>query len=85
MMYGGGWTADSCRKSPSVDLASMFKLPMVHLEDCPTFSSARNLKSATIRYGTEVLVALDWGSLPLEEASKLHIKLSLRQVTTLRR
>ena len=38
MMYGGGWTADSCRKlTRLIDLASMFKLPMVHFEDCPGF------------------------------------------------
>ena len=38
MMYGGGWTADSCRKlTRLIDLASMFKLPMIHLEDCPGF------------------------------------------------
>jgi acetyl-CoA carboxylase carboxyltransferase component len=66
MMYGGGWTADSCRKlTRLIDLASMFKLPMIHLEDCPGFLIGKESEeSATIRYGTEVLVALRESQMP---------------------
>ena len=66
MMYGGGWTADSCRKlTRLIDLASMFKLPMIHLEDCPGFLIGKESEeSATIRYGTEVLVALRESEMP---------------------
>ena len=60
MMYGGGWTADSCRKlTRLIDLASLFKLPIVHFEDCPGFLiGIESERNATVRYGTEVLVAL---------------------------
>ncbi|MCS5572912.1 MAG: hypothetical protein NZ789_08245, partial [Pseudomonadales bacterium] len=38
MIYGGAWTADSCRKLiRHCDLASTFHLPLVHLVDCPGF------------------------------------------------
>jgi len=66
MMYGGGWTADSCRKlTRLIDLASMFKLPMVHFEDCPGFLIGKQSEQdATVRYGTEVLVALREAQMP---------------------
>ena len=66
MMYGGGWTADSCRKlTRLIDLASLFKLPMVHFEDCPGFLIGKQSEQdATIRYGTEVLVALREAQMP---------------------
>jgi acetyl-CoA carboxylase carboxyltransferase component len=66
MMYGGGWTADSCRKlTRLIDLASMFKLPMVHFEDCPGFLIGKQSEQdATVRYGTEVLVALREADMP---------------------
>jgi acetyl-CoA carboxylase carboxyltransferase component len=66
MMYGGGWTADSCRKlTRLIDLASMFKLPMIHFEDCPGFLiGKRSEQDATVRYGTEVLVALREAQMP---------------------
>lgn len=66
MMYGGGWTADSCRKlTRLIDLASLFKLPMVHFEDCPGFLIGKESEqSATVRYGTEVLVALREAQMP---------------------
>jgi acetyl-CoA carboxylase carboxyltransferase component len=65
-MYGGGWTADSCRKlTRLIDLASLFKLPMVHLEDCPGFVIGKQSEhDATVRYGTEVLVALREAPIP---------------------
>jgi acetyl-CoA carboxylase carboxyltransferase component len=66
MMYGGGWTADSCRKlTRLIDLASLFKLPMIHLEDCPGFLIGKESEeNATVRYGTEVLVALREAQMP---------------------
>lgn len=66
MMYGGGWTADSCRKlTRLIDLASLFKLPMIHLEDCPGFVIGKESEqNATVRYGTEVLVALREAQMP---------------------
>ena len=66
MMYGGGWTADACRKlTRLIDLASLFKLPMVHFEDCPGFLIGKQSEQdATIRYGTEVLVALREAQMP---------------------
>ncbi|MDW3216896.1 MAG: carboxyl transferase domain-containing protein [Ilumatobacteraceae bacterium] len=66
MMYGGGWTAASCRKlTRLIDLASMFKLPMVHFEDCPGFLIGKQSEQdATVRYGTEVLVALREAQMP---------------------
>lgn len=65
-MYGGGWTADSCRKlTRLIDLASLFKLPMIHLEDCPGFLIGKESEeNATVRYGTEVLVALREAPIP---------------------
>ncbi len=66
MMYGGGWTADSCRKlTRLIDLASLFKLPMIHFEDCPGFLIGKQSEEdATVRYGTEVLVALREAQMP---------------------
>ena len=65
-MYGGGWTAASCRKlTRLIDLASLFKLPMIHLEDCPGFLIGKESEQdATVRYGTEVLVALREAPIP---------------------
>jgi acetyl-CoA carboxylase carboxyltransferase component len=65
-MYGGGWTADSCRKlTRLIDLASLFKLPMIHFEDCPGFLIGKKSEDeATIRFGTEVLVALRQATMP---------------------
>ncbi len=60
MIYGGGWTADSCRKLIRLlDLASTFHLPVVHLEDCPGFVIGKESEeTATIRYGSAALAAL---------------------------
>ncbi len=59
-VYGGGWTADSCRKLIRLcDLASTFHLPVVHLEDCPGFViGATAEQTATIRHGSQALAAL---------------------------
>lgn len=59
-IYGGGWTADSCRKlTRLIDLASLFHLPMVHLEDCPGFVIGKTSEQeSTVRHGSVVLVAL---------------------------
>lgn len=65
-IYGGGWTADACRKLIRlVDLAAMFKLPIVHLEDCPGFVIGKTSEEeATIRYGSTALVALRQAGVP---------------------
>ncbi len=59
-VYGGGWTADSCRKlTRLIDLASTFHLPMIHLEDCPGFViGVEAEQQATIRFGSTTLAAL---------------------------
>jgi acetyl-CoA carboxylase carboxyltransferase component len=65
-MLGGGWTADACRKLIRlIDLASLFKLPIVHFEDCPGFLIGIEAERAcTVRYGSEVLVALRQAQVP---------------------
>jgi acetyl-CoA carboxylase carboxyltransferase component len=66
MMLGGGWTADSCRKLIRlIDVASLFKLPLVHFEDCPGFLIGIEAERAcTVRFGSEVLVALRQAQVP---------------------
>ena len=66
MIYGGGWTADACRKLIRlVDLASLFQLPVVHLEDCPGFLIGRSSEEeSTIRHGSTALVALRQARVP---------------------
>lgn len=66
MIYGGGWTADSCRKLIRLlDLASTFHLPVVHLEDCPGFVIGKDSEeTATIRFGSAALAALGQLSTP---------------------
>lgn len=65
-MYGGGWTADACRKLIRlVDVASLFGLPIIHFEDCPGFVIGKQAEQdATIRYGSTALVALREASVP---------------------
>jgi acetyl-CoA carboxylase carboxyltransferase component len=65
-VYGGGWTADSCRKlSRLIDLASTFHLPLVHLEDCPGFLiGVKAEQEATIRFGSQVLATLGLSTVP---------------------
>jgi len=59
-IYGGGWTNDACRKLIRLaDLASLFKLPLIHFEDCPGFVIGKNAEEeGTIRSGSAALVAL---------------------------
>ena len=66
MIYGGAWTADSCRKLIRlVDLASTFHLPLVHLVDCPGFLIGKQSEeSGTIRLGATALAALGQASVP---------------------
>ncbi len=65
-IYGGGWTADACRKLIRlIDLASLFQLPLVHLEDCPGFVIGKTAEEeATVRHGSTVLVALRQAKIP---------------------
>lgn len=66
MIYGGGWTADACRKLiRHLDLASVFKLPVVHFEDCPGFLIGKQSEEeATIRFGSAALAALGQSTVP---------------------
>ncbi|HCB37456.1 MAG TPA: methylmalonyl-CoA carboxyltransferase [Acidimicrobiaceae bacterium] len=59
-VYGGGWTADGCRKLVRLlDTASTFHLPVVHFEDCPGFLIGKQAEEAgTIRFGSQALAAL---------------------------
>jgi acetyl-CoA carboxylase carboxyltransferase component len=65
-IYGGAWTADSCRKLIRlIDLASTFHLPLVHLEDCPGFLIGKESEeTATIRFGSQALAALGQATVP---------------------
>lgn len=65
-VYGGAWTADSCRKvTRLIDLASTFHLPLIHLEDCPGFLIGKDAEEAgTIRYGSLALAALGQATVP---------------------
>lgn len=65
-IYGGGWTADSCRKLTRLcDLASTFHLPLVHLEDCPGFVIGKQSEEeAAIRFGSTTLAALGQLAVP---------------------
>lgn len=64
--YGGAWTAASSRKlTRFIDLASMFHLPLVHLEDCPGFLIGKQSEEdATIRSGSMALAALGQAQSP---------------------
>jgi acetyl-CoA carboxylase carboxyltransferase component len=66
MIYGGAWTADSCRKLIRLcDLASTFHLPLVHLVDCPGFLIGKQSEeSGTIRLGSQALAALGQATVP---------------------
>ena len=50
-IYGGGWTADACRKLIRlVDIASVVDLPIIHFEDCPGFFiGKKSFEEASIR------------------------------------
>ncbi len=64
--FGGGWTADACRKVRRfVDLAQTFHLPMVYLVDCPGFLiGSKSEREATIRYGVEAMSAIWQTTIP---------------------
>ena len=66
MVYGGAWTADSCRKLIRLlDLASTFHLPVLHLVDCPGFLIGKQSEeSGTIRIGSQALAALGQSTVP---------------------
>lgn len=66
MVYGGAWTAESCRKLIRLcDLASTFHLPIVHLVDCPGFLIGKQSEEAgTIRLGSQALAALGQSTVP---------------------
>jgi acetyl-CoA carboxylase carboxyltransferase component len=66
MVYGGAWTADSCRKVIRLcDLASTFHLPLIHLVDCPGFLIGKQSEeTATIRFGSQALAALGQATVP---------------------
>ena len=59
-VYGGAWTASASRKvTRFIDLASMFHMPLLHLEDCPGFLIGKQSEEdATIRFGSAALAAL---------------------------
>ena len=65
-VYGGGWTADSCRKlTRFIDLASTFHVPLLHLEDCPGFLIGKQAEQeSTIRFGSQTLAALGQARVP---------------------
>ncbi|MDE0350103.1 MAG: methylmalonyl-CoA carboxyltransferase [Gammaproteobacteria bacterium] len=65
-VYGGAWTADSCRKvTRLIDLAALFHLPIVHLVDCPGFLIGKKSEhDATIRFGSQALAALGQANVP---------------------
>ncbi len=64
--YGGAWTAAASRKlTRFVDLATMFHLPLVHLEDCPGFLIGKQSEEeGTIRLGSMALAALGQSTTP---------------------
>jgi acetyl-CoA carboxylase carboxyltransferase component len=64
--YGGAWTASgSAKLTRFIDLASMFHLPLVHLEDCPGFLIGKQSEQdATIRVGSRALAALGQARTP---------------------
>ena len=58
--YGGGWTADTCRKVEKfVDTADTFHLPIVYLADCPGFQIGLEAeKHGTIKEGVKAMSAI---------------------------
>lgn len=58
--YGGGWTADTCRKVEKfVDTADTFHLPIVYLADCPGFQIGLEAeKNGTIKEGVKAMSAI---------------------------
>ncbi len=64
--FGGGWTADACRKVERfVDMAETFHLPMIYLVDCPGFLIGLDSeKAGTIKEGARVMAAIWQTSTP---------------------
>lgn len=64
--FGGGWTADACRKVERfVDMAQTFHLPMIYLVDCPGFLiGLESEKSGTIKEGTRAMAAIWQTTIP---------------------
>lgn len=64
--FGGGWTADACRKVERfVDMAQTFHLPMIYLVDCPGFLiGLESEKSGTIKEGARAMAAIWQSSIP---------------------
>ena len=58
--YGGGWTADTCRKVEKfVDTADTFHLPIIYLADCPGFQIGLEAeKNGTIKEGVKAMSAI---------------------------
>jgi acetyl-CoA carboxylase carboxyltransferase component len=65
-VYGGAWTADSCRKlTRLIDLSATCHLPLVHLVDCPGFLIGKQSEEdSTIRFGSQTLAALGQSPVP---------------------
>ena len=64
--FGGGWTADACRKVERfVDMAQTFHLPMIYLVDCPGFLiGLESEKSGTIKEGARAMAAIWQSTIP---------------------
>ena len=51
LIYGGAWTADSCKKLVRFcDLASTFHLPLIHLVDCPALDCKQSKRVARFEW-----------------------------------
>lgn len=63
---GGAWTADACQKiTRFVDLADTFKLPVVHLVDCPGVRVGVEAERAgTLRAACRALTAIHQSTTP---------------------
>lgn len=64
--FGGGWTADACRKVERfVDMAQTFHLPMIYLVDCPGFLIGLEAeKAGTIKEGARAMAAIWQSTIP---------------------
>ena len=59
-VYGGGWTANSCKKIIKIiDLAQVFHFPVLNFVDNPGFIIGKNAeKDGTIKYGAKALASI---------------------------
>lgn len=64
--YGGAWTSEACRKAIRlVDLAELFRLPVVHFVDIPGFLIGKDAEMAGVmRFGTQALAAIRQSTVP---------------------